>query len=111
MTTSLDKVLREEADQIVCVATPRSLRSIGKFDQRFAVSRNLASLADLRELWRLPAKKGTAIRFPKKLSTSRILGLTHGSRRPRITKGPGGLNGFDFWCPIRMSQLHRQSAN
>ena len=29
------KRLREEADQIVCVATPRNLRSVGKFYQRF----------------------------------------------------------------------------
>jgi len=34
------KRLREEADQIVCVATPRNLRSVGKFYQRFAQLRD-----------------------------------------------------------------------
>jgi putative phosphoribosyl transferase len=29
-----------EADQIVCVATPRTLRSVGKFYQRFAQLRD-----------------------------------------------------------------------
>ena len=34
------KRLREEADQIVCVATPRNLRSVGNFYQRFAQLRD-----------------------------------------------------------------------
>ncbi len=34
------KRLREEADQIVCVATPRNLRSVGRFYQRFTQLRD-----------------------------------------------------------------------